>query len=42
MKIGWVGLGAMGKPMVKNLLNRKFPVTLYNRTREKEKELMQV
>ena len=42
MKIGWVGLGTMGTPMVKNLLNNGFPVCVYNRTREKEKELIKL
>jgi 3-hydroxyisobutyrate dehydrogenase len=40
MKIGWVGLGAMGVPMVKNLLKKGFEVNIYNRTREKETELI--
>ncbi|HEU0063971.1 MAG TPA: NAD(P)-dependent oxidoreductase, partial [Flavisolibacter sp.] len=42
MKIGWVGLGNMGTPMVKNLLSNGFPVCVYNRTREKEKELLEL
>ena len=42
MKIGWVGLGTMGTPMVKNLLSKGFPVCVYNRTREKEKELIKL
>ena len=42
MKIGFVGLGSMGTPMVKNLLSKGFPVTVYNRTRQKEKELVQL
>ena len=40
IKIGWVGLGTMGTPMVRNLLAKGFPVCVYNRTREKEKELI--
>jgi 3-hydroxyisobutyrate dehydrogenase len=40
LKIGWVGLGTMGTPMVRNLLKKGFPVYVYNRTREKEKELI--
>lgn len=31
MRIGFVGLGIMGKPMAKNLLKAGFPVTAYNR-----------
>jgi 3-hydroxyisobutyrate dehydrogenase len=42
MKIGWVGLGTMGIPMVRNLLKKGFPVCVYNRTREKEKELIKL
>ena len=42
MKIGWVGLGTMGTPMVRNLLNKGFSVCVYNRTREKEKELLKL
>ena len=42
MKIGWVGLGTMGTPMVKNLLAKGFPVCVYNRTREKEKEFIKL
>lgn len=38
-KIGWIGLGNMGNPMVKNLLKANYEVTVYNRTKEKEQEL---
>jgi 3-hydroxyisobutyrate dehydrogenase-like beta-hydroxyacid dehydrogenase len=38
-RIGWVGLGKMGAPMAKNILKADYPVTVYNRTREKTKEL---
>ncbi len=34
-KIGWIGLGNMGVPMVKNLLKAGFEVTVYNRTAAK-------
>jgi 3-hydroxyisobutyrate dehydrogenase len=34
-KIGWIGLGNMGVPMVKNLLKAGFSVTIYNRTASK-------
>jgi len=40
LKLGWVGLGNMGKPMVKNLLRAGFAVTVFNRTKSKEKELI--
>lgn len=32
MKIGWAGLGNMGRPMVRNLVKAGFDVTVYNRT----------
>jgi len=38
-KIGWIGLGKMGIPMSKNLIKKGCPVTVYNRTKEKTKEL---
>jgi 3-hydroxyisobutyrate dehydrogenase len=41
-KIGWVGLGTMGTPMVRNLLSKGFSVCVYNRTKEKEKELIKL
>ncbi len=42
LKIGWIGLGNMGNPMVKNLLKAEFEVTVFNRTRNKEKELIEL
>ena len=38
-KIGWIGLGTMGVPMVKRLLEADYPVTVYNRTKAKESAL---
>jgi 3-hydroxyisobutyrate dehydrogenase-like beta-hydroxyacid dehydrogenase len=38
-KIGWIGLGKMGIPMSKNLVKKGYSVTVYNRTKEKTKEL---
>ena len=38
-KIGWIGLGKMGVPMSKNLIKKGYSVTVYNRTKEKTKEL---
>ena len=32
MRIGWIGLGTMGEPMVHNLLKAGHEVTVYNRT----------
>lgn len=38
-KIGWIGLGKMGVPMSDNLIKAGYPVTVYNRSKEKEEEL---
>ncbi|WCT13208.1 NAD(P)-dependent oxidoreductase [Mucilaginibacter jinjuensis] len=40
-KLGWAGLGNMGTPMVKNLLKAGYPVTVYNRTKEKAQEVIE-
>ncbi|MEI6875826.1 MAG: 2-hydroxy-3-oxopropionate reductase [Spirochaetota bacterium] len=40
MKIGFVGLGIMGKPMAKNLLKAGYAVTVYDRVPEPVKELV--
>jgi 3-hydroxyisobutyrate dehydrogenase len=37
-KIGFIGLGIMGKPMALNLLKAGFEVTVYNRTESKTEE----
>jgi 3-hydroxyisobutyrate dehydrogenase len=34
-KLGWVGLGTMGTPMAQRHINAGFPVTVYNRKKEK-------
>jgi 3-hydroxyisobutyrate dehydrogenase len=39
MKVGFVGLGTMGAPMARNLMNAGFDVTVHNRTRDKEEPL---
>ncbi|MEW9700329.1 NAD(P)-dependent oxidoreductase [Paenibacillus sp. SI8] len=39
-RIGWIGIGAMGEPMVDNLLKAGFEVTIYNRTRKKAEDLL--
>lgn len=38
-KVGMIGLGAMGKPMAKNLMKAGFPLTVYNRSRQPVDEL---
>jgi 3-hydroxyisobutyrate dehydrogenase-like beta-hydroxyacid dehydrogenase len=42
MKIGFIGLGAMGKPMAKNLIRAGFRVIVYNRTIGKTKEFREM
>ncbi len=37
--IGWIGLGNMGLPMSGRLLEAGYPLVVYNRTKEKTKEL---
>ena len=39
--IGWIGLGNMGLPMVKNLLKAGFAVFVYNRTAAKAAPLVE-
>ncbi|MBE3580518.1 MAG: NAD(P)-dependent oxidoreductase [Thermoanaerobacteraceae bacterium] len=39
-RVGWIGLGNMGKPMSSRLLEAGYPLTVYNRTAEKAKELV--
>lgn len=42
LKLGWIGLGNMGNPMVKNLLKAGFEMTVFNRSRDKETELIEL
>ncbi len=39
-KIGFIGLGLMGKPMAMNLVKAGFPVTVWNRTASRADELV--
>ena len=39
-KIGFIGLGIMGKPMAKNLIKAGFPLVVHNRSRTKVDELV--
>ncbi len=41
LRIGFVGLGIMGRPMAKNILNAGYPLCVYNRTASKAKELVE-
>lgn len=40
MKIGFIGLGIMGKPMSKNLIKKGYEVVVYNRSKDSVEELM--
>lgn len=40
-RIGFIGLGLMGSVMVRRLLGAGYPVTVWNRTKEKAGELLQ-
>ena len=38
-KVGFIGLGIMGKPMARNLMDAGYELTVYNRSPEKAEEL---
>lgn len=40
MRIGFIGLGMMGRPMVQNLMKEFGEINLWNRTKEKAKNLL--
>lgn len=40
-KVGFIGIGIMGGPMVGNLLKAGYPVVVHNRTESKAKELLE-
>jgi 3-hydroxyisobutyrate dehydrogenase len=42
MRVGFIGLGTMGAPMARNLINAGFDLTVHNRTREKEEPLAEL
>ena len=39
IKIGWLGTGVMGTPMIKHFLNAGFEVSIFSRTRSKAESL---
>ncbi|MEI7989340.1 MAG: NAD(P)-binding domain-containing protein, partial [Chloroflexota bacterium] len=39
LRVGYIGLGLMGKPIVKNILKSGFSVVVHNRSRDVVKEL---
>ena len=38
-QLGWIGLGTMGNPMSRRLLEAGYPVAVYNRSKDKEEAL---
>ena len=40
LKVGYIGLGLMGKPIAKNILNAGFPLVVHNRSRKAVEELV--
>jgi 2-hydroxy-3-oxopropionate reductase len=40
LKIGYIGLGLMGKPMALNIVNAGYPLIVYNRTKSKVTDLV--
>ena len=38
--IGWIGTGVMGSAMCKHLLDKGYPITVYNRTKSKAELLI--
>ncbi len=40
-RVGFIGLGLMGRPMSKRLLDAGYPLTVWNRTPEKAKPLLE-
>jgi 3-hydroxyisobutyrate dehydrogenase-like beta-hydroxyacid dehydrogenase len=40
VKVGWIGLGLIGKPMARRLVQAGYSVTLWNRTRAKTEDLV--
>lgn len=40
LRVGYIGLGIMGKPMARNILKAGFPLTVFNRTASKMDDLI--
>jgi 3-hydroxyisobutyrate dehydrogenase-like beta-hydroxyacid dehydrogenase len=41
IKVGFMGLGSMGLPMAQNILKGGFPLSVYNRTKEKASSIIE-
>lgn len=42
MRVGFIGMGNMGFPMAQNILKAGFPLTIYNRTKERGAGLIEL
>lgn len=42
MRLGFIGLGSMGRAMAKNLIEADFSVIVHNRTRQRERPLVEL
>lgn len=42
IKIGWIGIGVMGKSMAGHLMNQGYTLLVHNRTKSKADELVQM
>ncbi len=42
IKVGYIGLGIMGKPIAHNLIKAGFPLIVHNRSRSKVQELVEI
>ena len=40
LKIGYIGLGIMGKSMARNIMKAGYPLVVHNRSRESVRELV--
>jgi len=41
-KIGWIGTGVMGKSMCSHIINAGYKISVYNRTKEKAKNIIEM
>ncbi|HZT80007.1 MAG TPA: NAD(P)-binding domain-containing protein, partial [Gemmataceae bacterium] len=39
-RVGWIGTGVMGQSMCRHLMSKGYPATVYNRSRDKAKALL--
>src|SRR5437762_12487700 len=41
VRVGWIGTGVMGAPMCGHLIASRYPVTVFNRTPERARPLLE-